>query len=71
MSQQQPKPKDVGIPGETHGTDGPVGALPTKPECPFCSNHQTELMSPFGTHASVSTYWCTDCRSPFELFRWR
>lgn len=28
-------------------------------------------MSAFGSHASVSTYWCRRCRSPFEIFKWR
>ena len=44
--------------------------LPTAPACPFCEGTQTELMNAFGAHASVSTYWCRDCRSPFELLKW-
>jgi hypothetical protein len=28
-------------------------------------------MSAFGSHASVSTYWCRECRSPFELLKWK
>ncbi|MDE2793447.1 MAG: hypothetical protein OXL34_01405 [Gemmatimonadota bacterium] len=28
-------------------------------------------MSLFGSHASLTTCWCTDCRSPFEFLRWR
>jgi len=28
-------------------------------------------MSPFGSHASVSTYWCRACRSPFEILKWQ
>lgn len=45
--------------------------LPDAPACPFCSEDDTELMSAFGAHASVSSYWCRKCRSPFELMRWR
>ena len=45
--------------------------LPETPACPFCEGRDTELMSAFGAHASVATYWCRRCRSPFELFRWR
>ena len=44
--------------------------LPQAPPCPFCEGRQTELMAVFGAHASVSTYWCRDCRSPFELLKW-
>jgi len=29
------------------------------------------VMNTFGSHASVSTYWCRDCRSPFEMMKWR
>lgn len=46
-------------------------SLPETPACPFCSGDETELMSAFGSHASVSTYWCRACRSPFELMKWR
>jgi transcription elongation factor Elf1 len=46
-------------------------SLPETPGCPFCDGHETEIMSAFGSHASVSTYWCRACRSPFELMRWR
>lgn len=48
-----------------------VGGLPGAPHCPFCDGGATELMSPFGSHASVATYWCRDCRSPFEMLKWR
>ncbi len=48
-----------------------IGGLPENPPCPFCERSETELMSPFGSHASVSTYWCRRCRSPFELLKWR
>ena len=46
-------------------------SLPEAPDCPFCDGVETELMSAFGAHASVCTYWCRSCRSPFELMRWR
>ena len=45
--------------------------LPSAPPCPFCEGEETEIMSPFGSHASVSTYWCRACGSPFELMKWR
>lgn len=44
--------------------------LPESPACPFCEGTQTELANAFGAHASVSSYWCRDCRSPFELLKW-
>lgn len=46
-------------------------SLPSAPPCPFCQGTETELMNAFGAHASVSTYWCQACRSPFELMKWR
>lgn len=46
-------------------------SLPEAPPCPFCDGVETEIMNAFGSHASVSTYWCRACRSPFELMRWR
>ncbi len=50
---------------------GAIGRLPEAPACPFCDGRETELMSAFGSHASVSTYWCRSCRSPFELLKWQ
>lgn len=47
------------------------GALPRRPPCPFCGGRDTELVNAFGSHASLSTYWCRGCRSPFEILRWR
>ncbi len=41
------------------------------PPCPFCESNRTEIMSLFGSHASLTTCWCADCRSPFEFLRWR
>ena len=45
--------------------------LPETPTCPFCKGSETALANPFGSHASVATYWCRACRSPFEVFKWR
>jgi hypothetical protein len=28
-------------------------------------------MNAFGSHASVATFWCLACGSPFEMFKWR
>lgn len=51
--------------------EGPLpGDLPERPPCPFCGGERTELHSLFGSHASVTTYWCRSCRSPFEQMRW-
>jgi hypothetical protein len=47
------------------------GGLPATPPCPFCTGAETELANAFGSHASVATYWCRKCRSPFELLKWR
>ncbi|MCY3547979.1 MAG: hypothetical protein OXH51_16725 [Gemmatimonadetes bacterium] len=41
------------------------------PPCPFCGGERTEIMSLFGSHASLTTCWCADCRSPFEFLRWQ
>lgn len=46
-------------------------SMPDSPACPFCEGTETEIMNAFGSHASVSTYWCRACRSPFEMMRWR
>lgn len=46
-------------------------AMPSSPSCPFCSGEDTEIMNAFGSHASVATYWCRACRSPFEVMKWR
>jgi hypothetical protein len=51
--------------------DESPSTLPDAPPCPFCEGTQTEIMSAFGSHASVSTYWCRACGSPFELMKWR
>ena len=46
------------------------GGLADSPPCPFCEGTETELHSLFGSHASVTTYWCRSCRSPFEQLKW-
>lgn len=46
------------------------GGLPEAPPCPFCEGTSTELQSAFGSQLSVATYWCRDCRSPFEFMKW-
>lgn len=48
----------------------PPPRLPPAPPCPFCDGRETELLNAFGPHASVASYWCRDCRSPFELLKW-
>ncbi len=50
---------------------GPPAGLPKSPVCPHCRGRRTSLASAFGSHASLATYWCDDCRSPFEMLRWR
>ena len=52
-------------------TPRPGAGLPATPPCPFCDGRETELANPFGSHASVSTYWCRGCKSPFEVLKWR
>jgi hypothetical protein len=47
------------------------GGLPATPACPFCGGTETELENAFGSQASVATYWCRKCRSPFEVMKWR
>lgn len=51
--------------------DEAPASLPEAPECPFCGGRETELLNAFGSHASVSTYWCRTCGSPFEVVKWR
>lgn len=46
-------------------------SMPHDLACPFCEGTDTEIMSAFGAHASVATYWCRVCRSPFETLKWR
>jgi len=46
------------------------GGMPEAPPCPFCDGTETELLNAFGPHASVASYWCRACRSPFEFMKW-
>lgn len=79
MTARRPPFREGGVPGAERGRSHDAAArrdeappgLPAAPACPFCEGVQTELMSAFGSHASVSTYWCRACGSPFELVRWR
>ncbi len=59
MTRTQPRP------------DEPGPAPDEAPPCPFCGGSRTEVMSLFGSHASLTTCWCAACRSPFEFLRWR
>ena len=49
----------------------PAPTSPAPAPCPFCGGVRTEVMSLFGSHASLTTCWCADCRSPFEILRWK
>jgi len=55
--------------GEDRREEAPE-RLPSEPSCPFCDGHDTEIMSAFGAHSSVSAYWCRSCGSPFEMMKW-
>ena len=63
------EPSDPGRDPTDPGNDSPDPG--NAPPCPFCGSERTEMMSVFGSHASLSTCWCADCRSPFEFLRWR
>ncbi|CAN5743005.1 hypothetical protein BH23GEM6_BH23GEM6_07660 [soil metagenome] len=39
-------------------------------ECPFCSEQDTELVTPFGGQLSVAQYWCRKCRTGFDYLKW-
>jgi len=40
-----------------------------KPDCPFCSSHDCELVSQFGGQIITAQWRCRDCRSYFEAIR--
>ncbi len=61
----------AGLPKPPPAPRGDPSAQPAPPPCPFCGSSRTELMSLFGSHASLTTCWCRECRSPFEFLRWR
>ena len=62
---EPPARRKTSLPGEA------ALAQPGPPPCPFCGSTRTEVMSLFGSHASLTTCWCPACRSPFEFLRWR
>jgi|GEM_PF-1183692 len=45
-------------------------AVPPTILCPFCQGEETELHSAFGGQLSTSTYWCRECKTAFEWFKW-
>lgn len=57
-------------PEDAEGEEAVPGDMPAQPPCPFCDGRRTELMNAFGPHASVASYWCRTCRSPFEFMKW-
>lgn len=59
MSVSEPKP-----------TPQEPGVLPDGVPCPFCQEHDTRLLSPFGGQLSVAQYWCNRCRTGFEYLKW-
>ena len=38
-------------------------------ECPYCSSHDTEVRSEFGSTACKAVCWCRACGQPFEEFK--
>jgi len=78
-TRSKPPFRDSGLPDSVKGRSYDARArreeapdtMPEAPTCPFCDGEETEVMNTFGSHASVSTYWCRDCRSPFEMMKWR
>ena len=66
-----PQPDAVRRMREVREATPSPGGLPESPSCPFCEGVETELLNPFGSQLSVSSYWCRDCRSPFEIMKWR
>lgn len=49
----------------------PGTGLPDHPACPHCDSEDTEIMSPFGSVLANAQYYCNDCRTAFELMKWR
>jgi transposase-like protein len=41
------------------------------PACPVCGSADAKVVSAFGSHASLTSYWCEACGSPFEGLRWK
>lgn len=48
-----------------------TGELPEAARCPHCGGEETEQHAAFGSAVSVSQYWCRECRTVFEYFKWR
>ena len=40
-----------------------------KPDCPFCSSHDCELVSQFGGQIITAQWRCRECGSYFEALR--
>lgn len=79
MTKLKPPFRDSGLPtpvgrssydAEARRAETPA-SLPSAPPCPFCDGTETEIMSPFGSHASLTAYWCRACGSPFEMMKWK
>lgn len=39
------------------------------PSCPYCDDHQGEVLSLFGPTACRAVYYCRSCRQPFEAMK--
>jgi ring-1,2-phenylacetyl-CoA epoxidase subunit PaaD len=67
------KLKAYGIapPASAADTGGLVQLMRARPaaQCPYCSSHDTELRSEFGSTACKAVCWCRACRQPFEEFK--
>ncbi len=37
--------------------------------CPRCGNHETKIVSRFGSTACKALWYCNNCRQPFEYFK--
>lgn len=64
---------DRGRPARRRPSDEPLrtGELPDAVRCPHCDGTDTEQHGAFGSAVSVSQYWCRECRTVFEFFKWR
>jgi hypothetical protein len=63
-------PATKGYDGRARQDEAP-DEMPAAPPCTFCEGSETEMMNAFGSQLSVATYWCRDCRCPFEFMKWR
>jgi len=71
VGRSDPVQEQKGYYGRKAREEETPGMMPRSPQCPFCAGRETEIMNAFGAHASVSSYWCRACRSPFEMMKWR